>query len=435
MATASTRSSEEPSFHPDDPAQRRALIERVLQSHTLGRSTRLRELLAYLSAATFDDPSGLKEPAVGCAVYGRPAGYNTNDDNVVRMGVTQLRRKLAEYFEGEGRDEPLRVEIPKGNYALVFRTARPEAAEPEPAPSAPPAPPNSGSLRRLLAVAALLAVGFLLGSSRDWLTGDPLASGAARSQFWEGVAGGGATTWFVSEDIEFLAAATAAKRTPSLEAYANDRGRTLAAGGVAEGSPVPATTQLSLQIATRLISAQPDRFSQVRFVASRDMRIEGFKQGNVILVGSPRACPWLSLFEDRLNFQFEHDPVRRVSAFRNRRSLPGEAATYPAAPSNSVGGNVYSLVALASNLTHTGRVLILMGTRSEGTQAAAEAVTSPVILDSILQQVGSTDSGAIPDFEALLESKVMGSSTTPPKLIAVRRHESGEIDTLASSGF
>jgi hypothetical protein len=40
---------------------------------------------------------------------------------LVRVQVSQLRKKLQEYFSEEGRDEPLVIEIPKGNYVPVFR--------------------------------------------------------------------------------------------------------------------------------------------------------------------------------------------------------------------------------------------------------------------------------------------------------------------------
>jgi len=402
------------------PAECRALVEQLQASQTLQRSPRLRELLAYLATATLEgDAGGLKESAVGCAVYGRPAGYNTNDDNVVRMGVSQLRRKLAEYFAGEGQTDPIQVDIPKGQYALVFRMTVAEAAE-----SSPTAVPLLESIpRRLLAMAAaatLCAAALSFGAG--WAARHTAVS-PTPAPFWEAAIGDGAATLFVSEDVDFLATVAATHQTPSLEAYADGRESALGASGTVRHSPVPATTQLSLRIATRLAAHQPERFGRVRFVPSREMRLQDFKDKNVILVGSPRACPWLSLFENTLNFQFEHDPVRLVSGFRNRSPQPGESASYQATASNGVGGKVYSSVALLPNLTRTGRVLILMGARAEGTAAAGEAVTTPRILETILQAVGYSGAGPLPYFEALLESRVIGNSTAAPQVVAVRRYE------------
>src|SRR5260370_7428079 len=44
------------------------------------------------------------------------------EDSSVRVPARQLRLKLHEYFNEEGRNEPLILDIPKGSYAPVFRT-------------------------------------------------------------------------------------------------------------------------------------------------------------------------------------------------------------------------------------------------------------------------------------------------------------------------
>jgi hypothetical protein len=60
--------------------------------------------------------------------------------------ISQLRKKLQEHFSEEGRDEPLIIEIPKGNYVPVFRP-RTELLETAPAHPPyippPPAPPSA----------------------------------------------------------------------------------------------------------------------------------------------------------------------------------------------------------------------------------------------------------------------------------------------------
>jgi len=58
-------------------------------------------------------------------VLGRPPDYDTSHDTLVRVLVSQLRKKLHEHFATDGRDEPVIVEIPKGSYVPVFRP-RPE---------------------------------------------------------------------------------------------------------------------------------------------------------------------------------------------------------------------------------------------------------------------------------------------------------------------
>ena len=62
-------------------------------------------------------------------VLGRPPNYDTSHDTLVRVQISQLRKKLQEYFASEGRDEPFVLEIPKGNYLPVLRPRETEAAE------------------------------------------------------------------------------------------------------------------------------------------------------------------------------------------------------------------------------------------------------------------------------------------------------------------
>ena len=58
-------------------------------------------------------------------MLGRRPDYDTSHDTLVRVLVSQLRKKLHEHFAGEGHDEPVIIEIPKGSYVPVFRP-RPE---------------------------------------------------------------------------------------------------------------------------------------------------------------------------------------------------------------------------------------------------------------------------------------------------------------------
>ncbi len=53
-------------------------------------------------------------------MFGRPPGYRTVDDNIVRSYARQLRKRLSEYFAGEGIGHPLRIEIPLGGYLPAF---------------------------------------------------------------------------------------------------------------------------------------------------------------------------------------------------------------------------------------------------------------------------------------------------------------------------
>src|SRR5947209_2442462 len=116
--------------------ERRKLVERIAASRYLAKSARLRELLMHLSDRVLvDGVEEIHEQEVGHRVFGRPANYDTGADNIVRVHASTLRKRLEQYFAEEGSGEPLILEIPKGNYAPVFRPR-----EPVPAAVTAPAP-------------------------------------------------------------------------------------------------------------------------------------------------------------------------------------------------------------------------------------------------------------------------------------------------------
>src|SRR5690348_11508015 len=79
--------------------ERRALLQRVLWSPQIEKSTRIRDLLTYLCERTFEEPAAeIHEQEIGQRVFGRPPAYETAVDNVVRVTVSQARKKLEQYF-------------------------------------------------------------------------------------------------------------------------------------------------------------------------------------------------------------------------------------------------------------------------------------------------------------------------------------------------
>jgi len=97
------------------------LLLRVVNSNELKRSLRLRELLLYLGKRSLkSNVASIREQEIGAAVFGRPEDYDTGIDNIVRVNVSELRKRLAHYFQEEGAGEPIILEIPRGGYFPVF---------------------------------------------------------------------------------------------------------------------------------------------------------------------------------------------------------------------------------------------------------------------------------------------------------------------------
>jgi hypothetical protein len=114
----------------DDP--RWSLVERIVASHSLRRSTLLANFLRFVCDRSLEGKtSEINERQIGFHVFGRMEGYNANDDNIVRSYARTLRKRLEEYFTTEGKHEDLLLFIPRGGYLPVFSPKNSETAAPE----------------------------------------------------------------------------------------------------------------------------------------------------------------------------------------------------------------------------------------------------------------------------------------------------------------
>ncbi len=150
------------------------LVERILKSHGFAKSPRLSSFLTYICTCALEGRSeDAQEQQIGIHVFGRSPAYNPSEDSVVRSQARLIRQKLEEYFEDEGRNEPMRIVVPKGTYfpqfvpysvsssaeATLDRARVPEA-DARAAPSGP-AGRSSGIRSFALGLALLLVVGLL----------------------------------------------------------------------------------------------------------------------------------------------------------------------------------------------------------------------------------------------------------------------------------
>lgn len=104
--------------HIDEKAKREAL-NRIIRSESFAHSQAYQDLLAYLvEASSRNNPP--KEFAIATEVFHKSSDFDPNRDTIVRVYVYNLRKKLEHYYQHEGRDEKVRIEIPKGHYTVEF---------------------------------------------------------------------------------------------------------------------------------------------------------------------------------------------------------------------------------------------------------------------------------------------------------------------------
>ena len=64
--------------------------------------------------------SGIKEQVLGLEVFDRGHDFNPRLDPIVRVQARNLRSRMAKYYDGPGKYDPIRIELPKGTYIPVF---------------------------------------------------------------------------------------------------------------------------------------------------------------------------------------------------------------------------------------------------------------------------------------------------------------------------
>jgi hypothetical protein len=114
-----------------DTNQNRAELEKVLASAAFLRSPTLAHFLTYACEKTFAGESdNLKEYSIALEVFGRPESFDQDTNSIVRVQANRLRKKLAEYYQGEGANDPLQIIIPVGQYVPRFEPKVPAPASP-----------------------------------------------------------------------------------------------------------------------------------------------------------------------------------------------------------------------------------------------------------------------------------------------------------------
>ncbi len=164
MSDSRTRDDDNDGRHAADSvkpsaADVRTELERILASRCFQQAGRASHFLRFVVEQTLAGASHrLKGYTIGVEVFGRPPDFDAQSDALVRVEAGRLRRRLVEYYASEGVSDPVRIELPRGNYAVEYQYAG-GAAEPAAVASRVPARAGvSAPWRPIAAVLALLLV-------------------------------------------------------------------------------------------------------------------------------------------------------------------------------------------------------------------------------------------------------------------------------------
>jgi hypothetical protein len=424
--------------------QKDQLIARVAASETFRRALRLREFLLYVGNASIrDGVSELREQDIGIKVFGRSSDYDRGADNIVRVNATELRKRIDQYFEGEGASELYIFQIPRGAYKLVF-SRRQVAVKSVPGigtagqpPVSPPSIEVGASLPELkstgrgwiwLSIAlGLLCITLAVALLRARSSGSDASRRPAVMQFWRSFTRDsepGTQTDLVLSDESLSLMQDILRRPISLAAYL-DRSyvNTIDTAPVSDERKADVHELLGHNLVTlgevlaaRQIIMLPGLAQHFHVTVPRLYPPDLMKRNNLIVVGGKKSNPWAGFFDDQVTFTLESDMATAQNFVLNRHPAPGEPREYRADGSSVLPGGV-AVVAYIPNPANTGEVLLLTGSDSDATAAAAEFITSESSLQVLLKRFGRSQ---LPHFELVLRTTRLNGTSFTSVIVASR---------------
>jgi hypothetical protein len=416
---------------------RKELVSRIVSSDVICKSARLRELFLYLCHRVLDESADhINELELGHHVFGKPQFYDTAADNTVRVHASTLRKRLAEYFQTQGRDEPVIIEVPRGNYAPVFKTRDLPVTSPLPnlpdpiyatlpslehlavipAESRPAASRKKSKLWAICLVALCLAAiaGYVFTREQGKIAAHPnrLAVGTEVRRFWSSIFAEGAPAQLVLDDA-------------SLDFYQQITGQPVALGEYFDRSYLNAVDQqaaaahLDAKLVRGYLMRRQSNFADVNLIArltqtadalgsgattvfSRDFSFRQLKSGNIILLGTSQSNPWIQPFEAQLAVRWKMDPVS-ATYYPRDMTAGADPDKYRPEANSTKPREGYATIALLPNLGGNGNVLILSGTGGSAVAATLDFLSDEKSLHDLRSRLGGSKSDAFPPFEAMLE--------------------------------
>ena len=132
-------------------------LSRIVSSPHFRNSRRYPAMLSFLVDETLAGRAdSLKERTLGVVVFGRKTDYDTAADPVVRVSAGEIRKRIAQYYQGQGSADPVCFELPVGSYVPQFSRLSHAPRNSTPAPEFPRASDEGESSESLPATVGAL---------------------------------------------------------------------------------------------------------------------------------------------------------------------------------------------------------------------------------------------------------------------------------------
>jgi hypothetical protein len=100
-------------------------LDSILETDRFKNSRRFPQLFRYLVEETLAGRGEtLKERSIGIAVFGSAADYDTAENPIVRVTVAEIRKRIAQYYQEEGQNSRIQIDLRPGHYMPRFYRER-----------------------------------------------------------------------------------------------------------------------------------------------------------------------------------------------------------------------------------------------------------------------------------------------------------------------
>lgn len=422
-------------WHPQTREDRDAILlelHEILASPQFCNSKRYPALLQYIVENTLAGKADLlKERTLGVEVFDRPASYDTNTDTVVRYTAGEVRKRLSLYYHEHGQNSRIHILLPAGSYVPEFVLQD----EPVDSTSSSAVVATDSSVQENYSVPqtdlhspqslSLLTPAF--DSTVAGTLASRPASGSSRRLTWVSIA------------VVLLLLLTgwwwryhSSHTVTPLDAFWNPVLRDQRVVPICSGSSVFAPNNfsgvataskdieypfLSMQMAAsiaRLSGLLQQHNTTTQLISSASAPLTDLREHPVILLGGYNNR-WTMRLLRPLRFHFPPEPAEAIVDQAKPQTPPDRQwirdRTLPYSSADD-----YALVARFRDSTTNSWVVVVAGLGRNGTEGAAQFVTSPNYMQLLQDRIGGDLTTK--NVEVVLKVSVIDGKTAAPAILA-----------------
>ena len=399
-----------------------AAMDRILADHRFNASKRCVLLLQRLvEHALQGNHERLKERTLGIEVFGREPNYDTSSDPIVRSTATEIRKRLAQYYEDSEHHCAVRIHLIAGSYLPQFDFGKQETPTEDCRTENPlvsmsvlesdashkesdPAPVRLDIRRRwflggaaafLVAIVAVLAVRPDRLRSTDYLVWKPFL------------------------DSNGLIIVCVSDRDPLFDqgAMVGESRRKEADAKTPDGTTSDVSSTYILPrvlyqdaFVAYTIGYRLSQFGKRSYMRSSSMLTAGdFRHNPIVLIGGLNN-PWSMMVLSNLRYSLRSDPVSGERWIQDAKD--------PSKREWKVEGSLrqesadYAIVSRCFDAQLGGWVMVFSGLGPLGTEAAAAFVTAPSSVPSLPASLRTAR-----NFQVVLKVAIVGGNSGSPQVL------------------